>query len=79
MFSRIHSELEAIEQHQPVRLHPIKRLFLMLAVRRSRRALAELNEDQLQDIGLTEEQRRAEVARRLWDVPPHWRVPPRGL
>lgn len=43
-----------------------------LAARRERGALARLDERMLIDIGLTRDQARAETARPMWDVPPHW-------
>lgn len=40
---------------------------------RQRAALARLDDDALEDIGLTAEDARSEAARPVWDVPAHWR------
>lgn len=47
-------------------------LGVWLSLRRSRRSLARLDARLLDDVGLTEEQVRHEMARRLWDAPAHW-------
>ena len=44
------------------------------ALRRQRRDLARLERHQLNDIGLSLSDARAEAARRVWDVPPGWRL-----
>ena len=44
----------------------------LLALARSRQALADLGARALADIGLTAEQARREVARPAWDVPTNW-------
>lgn len=49
------------------------RLMHALEVRQSRRALANLNAEQLADIGITREEADQESARPLWDAPAHWR------
>lgn len=43
-----------------------------LDARRERKALAQLDNAALTDIGLTESQARREATRPLWDVPDHW-------
>ncbi len=43
------------------------------ALRRSRRALADMSDHQLRDIGLDRETADAEANRPFWDAPPHWR------
>lgn len=48
---------------------PFARLRKMLAVRRQRLTLRELDERALADIGLTREAARAEANRPLWDLP----------
>lgn len=50
------------------------RIRAMLAVRRSRRDLANLDARLLQDVGLTAGQVERESTRPFWDVPPHWRA-----
>jgi uncharacterized protein YjiS (DUF1127 family) len=44
-----------------------------LAVWRSRRDLAQLDDHALEDIGITPEQARAEARLSVWDVPANWR------
>lgn len=51
----------------------LSRLFDLLALRHQRARLRDLPPHLLQDIGLTEDQARAEAARPLWDAPSHWR------
>ena len=46
----------------------------MLALRRQRKALAELEDHQLNDIGVSREEAETEAARPAWDVPNHWRA-----
>ncbi len=41
-------------------------------IRRQRQALARLSADQLEDTGISERERRIEISRKAWDVPPHW-------
>ena len=43
------------------------------ALLRQRRALADLDDSRLQDLGLTRAQARAEADRPFWDAPAHWR------
>ena len=50
------------------------RFMQALALARSRRALATLDDHLLRDIGLTREEAEAEARRDLWDVPLHWRL-----
>jgi len=40
--------------------------------RKSRRALAELDDNLLRDIGLTREDAQSEAAKPIWNVPCHW-------
>ncbi len=47
-------------------------LFAVLALARSRRALAELDDHMLADIGVTREAAGREAARPFWDAPDHW-------
>lgn len=49
----------------------LRRLSLIVAARRQRKALAELDDAQLADIGLGRDAAEKEAAR--WDVPPNWR------
>ena len=43
-----------------------------IALRRQRRQLAELEDHQLADIGVSRAEAKAEAARPAWDVPAHW-------
>jgi len=58
---------------RPRRPSLLQRLHDMLALRRHRRRLGDLDPWLLRDIGLTESEAREEGARGLWDVPGHWR------
>lgn len=53
---------------------PARRLPLMRALDayRSRRALAALTPERLEDLGLTAQQAQKEAARPIWDVPANW-------
>ncbi len=51
----------------------IARILDALALTRQRRALAELDDALLADLGLTREEAEAEARRSGWDAPPHWR------
>ncbi len=44
----------------------------MIALRRQRQHLAQLDARLLQDVGLTAAQAGTEAARPAWDAPPHW-------
>lgn len=44
-----------------------------LALRRSRRALSNLSEAQLRDVGISHKEAQAEAARPIWDAPAHWK------
>lgn len=50
----------------------LQRLSALVALRRSRRSLAQLDARLLDDVGLEWSQAQQEAARRLWDAPPHW-------
>jgi len=52
----------------------IKLVTKMIALRRQRRQLAELDIYQLNDMGITREEAIAESRRFGWDVPMHWRA-----
>lgn len=43
-----------------------------IALHRQRRQLAELDDHQLADIGVSRAEAEAEAARPAWDVPDHW-------
>ncbi|RJE86668.1 DUF1127 domain-containing protein [Paracoccus onubensis] len=45
----------------------------MFDVRKTRIDLSRLSDDQLKDVGLTRDDVEAELARKIWDVPAHWR------
>jgi len=44
----------------------------MVALRRQRRRLSQLDDAALRDIGLTRTEAEAEAQRPVWDVPGHW-------
>lgn len=48
------------------------RTFAALAVLRSRRQLAALDQHQLDDLGISAKAAQAEANRPIWDVPAHW-------
>ena len=48
-------------------------LMTLFAVRSQRRALLDLTDEALRDIGLTREQAAREADRPFWDVPAGWR------
>ncbi|MEM8579333.1 MAG: DUF1127 domain-containing protein [Pseudomonadota bacterium] len=48
-------------------------LWRLLALWRSRRGLAQLDEAALRDIGISAADAQAEAQRPVWDVPAHWR------
>ena len=50
-----------------------QRLRAALHLRRQRRALHEMDDRMLADMGLTRSQARAEASRPIWDVPQTWR------
>ena len=58
---------------RPRRRSLFQRLRDMVAIRRHRRRLGDLDPYLLRDIGLTESEAREEVERPFWDVPGHWR------
>jgi uncharacterized protein YjiS (DUF1127 family) len=69
-----HSSTDRICSHHTPQRHGFwARLWQARSVYSQRRALAQLSESQLQDIGLTREEATAESRRAAWDVPQHWR------
>lgn len=57
-----------------ISLHSLRgRVLGLLALRRSRIALARLDLRLLDDVALTPRQQQQEAARRLWDAPDSWR------
>ena len=46
----------------------------MIAVRRQRLELADLDEAALKDLGITPDEARREAGRPAWDVPDFWRL-----
>ncbi|MBB05522.1 DUF1127 domain-containing protein [Pseudooceanicola sp.] len=64
------SQRIAITSSRPLSL--IGATFSLLALGRSRQALADLDDRALEDIGVTEAQARREAARPVWDVPSNW-------
>lgn len=49
------------------------RLHNMIAIARQRRQLLALDDHQLQDIGISRQDARAEAQQNMWNVPNHWR------
>lgn len=54
----------------PVAHHPS--LFRRIDIWRQRQALKRLDARALDDIGITEDQARAEARRPIWDAPSYW-------
>jgi len=50
-----------------------KSLLDYMALRRQRRALAQLDSDGLADIGVTRSEAETEAKRPIWDAPSHWK------
>ncbi|SIN81922.1 DUF1127 domain-containing protein [Vannielia litorea] len=61
-------------QIAPARGGIVARVLDLVALRRQRRALADLDAALLKDIGVSPDEARLEAARRLWDVPQGWRT-----
>jgi uncharacterized protein YjiS (DUF1127 family) len=67
------SDLSYLRYYEPApRPSLARRLITMLSVRRQRRALADLDDHILSDIGITREQALRESSRLAWDVPARW-------
>lgn len=49
------------------------RIFAIMALSRSRRGLARLDDHLLRDIGVTRAEAMAEADRAAWNAPSHWR------
>ncbi|MEM6886861.1 MAG: DUF1127 domain-containing protein [Pseudomonadota bacterium] len=62
--------LSSTDQRNQISLLGILRT--RLALWRSRRALARLNDRELADIGVSREAAKREAAKGAWDVPPSW-------
>lgn len=71
MFSQTRRAAQTIAQ--PRRKGLVTRLLDTLALTRQRRALSELDDALLADLGLTRSEAEAEARRAAWDVPSHWR------
>lgn len=52
----------------------IGKFLQMLAVRKTRKQLAEVDDHILEDIGISRAAAEFEASRPLWDVPNHWRA-----
>ncbi len=68
---RLTSPLAAIATYSPVTL--LARLGSAVAIARQRRALRDLDDAILRDIGLTRDEALREATRAFWDAPRHWR------
>ncbi|MCU0829223.1 MAG: DUF1127 domain-containing protein [Tabrizicola sp.] len=51
----------------------LRRLRAALALHRTRRSLALLDDHLLADIGISRDEAEHEATRRVWDAPVHWR------
>lgn len=74
MFASLHtSSLAVTGVHKGrVGVSLLRRLDLALAAHAQRRALASLDAQRLNDLGLTPADVARECARPVWDVPAHW-------
>ncbi len=61
------------ETNLPPRLAIVSFIGLAIAARRQRRALRNLDESVLRDLGLSRKDAETEANRPLWDVPANWR------
>ncbi|MGC1502795.1 MAG: DUF1127 domain-containing protein [Sulfitobacter sp.] len=50
----------------------VARIFAAIALLRSRRQLADLDQHRLDDLGISAKAAQAEANRPIWDVPAHW-------
>jgi uncharacterized protein YjiS (DUF1127 family) len=67
------SELTYIRYYEAPRRRSFgRRLMAMIALRRQRHALAEMDDHMLSDIGITRAQAHREASRSAWDVPRNW-------
>ncbi|MFX0544246.1 DUF1127 domain-containing protein [Roseovarius sp. S1116L3] len=62
-----------VQSRRAAALRPL-RLGSLIALYRSRRALAALDDAALSDIGLTPAEARREARRAFWDIPQVWRA-----
>jgi uncharacterized protein YjiS (DUF1127 family) len=65
---------ESIPARRSARQGWLNRVLTMIAVGRSRRKLAALDDHLLRDIGLTRAEAQTEGQRPAWDAPAGWRV-----
>ncbi|MBD3662660.1 DUF1127 domain-containing protein [Sulfitobacter aestuariivivens] len=59
-------------RHIPRRSSLLHTFHQLIALYRSRRALAALSDAELKDIGLTADAAQREARRPVWDVPDYW-------
>jgi len=62
----------ALESCTPAHRRAALRLSDFFALARQRRALARLDAEQLNDLGLSRQDAMDEAQRPVWDVPNHW-------
>lgn len=66
------NSLTARREHTAIRRQRTS-FFAYFSLWRSRRALEQLDDAALKDVGLSAADAKAEAARPVWDVPAHWR------
>ncbi len=64
--------LSTASRRATARPHPVSRLLGVMALRRSRLRLADLDDYLLRDVGLTRNEARCESERTSWNAPDHW-------
>lgn len=69
MFDRTHSGIRIASGNHPSLLRRIRMAFTL---HKERRDLARLDPHLLKDVGLSEDERRREIRRSVWDAPRHW-------
>ena len=73
MATKIYSATPLFMTSWPNKRSPLAVIRAALSTRRQRRALGNLDDSALFDLGLTRAQVEKEAARPVWDVPAGWR------
>lgn len=71
--SRTHAHRTAPFSFAALALSMVSRFTKARALARQRRALSQLDDARLADLGLTRTEVAQELTRSAWDVPQHWR------